>query len=534
VAGAAVSVPHVFSEHMVLASSQRVPVWGKAEPGESVKVTLGEWSQTTTAGADGKWKVTFDGLTPAPDGRTYTLVIEGKTSDGKVSTVRIGDVLVGEVWLASGQSNMDFRVAATPQRTWCGLEKQEEVIAAANYPSIRMFITEFTPRDEPADDVNGQWYVCSPATVGEFSAVGYLFARELHEKLRTPVGIVLTSFGASTAQAWTSARALKANPKLAPMLDEYAKACSAWDSGEAQKTYEKSLVAYEQASAKAKAEGKPAPRKPGPPRDPHKDQHSPTVLYNGMVSPLIPYAIKGAIWYQGESNGYNANLYLDLMTALIGNWREDWKAAAGGGGSGGGGGGGGGEGGEFPFLSVQLAGYRAPTTQPVESSQIATVRDAQLRSLAIPNTALACAVDVGDAKNVHPKNKQEVARRLALAALHLAYGQATPHSGPTVASVIPEGSTLRIKFDNTFGGLVVKEQGGTGPGGTGKVTGFALRDEAGQWHPADVVVEGDSVVLSSPAVPTPTVARYGWANNPGLSLYGKSGLPVYPFRTDPQ
>lgn len=516
-----VTLPSVFGDHMVLQGGVRVPVWGKASPGEAVRVEVGSGPATTAttastvASPDGRWKVF---LGPLPTGAPLTLTVRGRTADGTESTLTRTDVLVGEVWLASGQSNMDFRVARTDTRTWCGVEDQAGVIAAADHPKLRMFIAEFALRDEPQDDVKGRWLVCSPETAGEFSAVGYYFALELQKKLDRPIGIVLTSYGASTAQAWISADRLKAHPQLASMLDDYAKACADWASGASEARYKSALAEWEAAAEKAKAAGKNVPRKPGAPRNPHEDQHNPALLYNGMVAPLVPYAMKGVTWYQGESNGYNSALYLELMKTLIADWRRAWSEGSKGAGA---------EGStptEFPFLSVQLAGYRAPASQPVENSQIANVRDAQLKSLAVPNTALATAVDVGDAQNVHPKNKAEVGRRLSLAALRLAYGQETPHAGPTVASVTREGSRLRVTFENTFGGLVFKG---------GAATGFALRDEAGKWHAASATVEGDSVLLSAPEVPEPKEARYAWANNPPISLYGRSGLPAYPFRTDP-
>lgn len=498
-AWAEVRLPSVFSDHMVLLRESAVPVWGKADPGEKVTVEFGGRRAETVAGTDGKWRAELTGLTPADRGE---MVIRG------TDEVRIKDVLVGEVWLASGQSNMDFRIARTKERYWCGVANEAEEIAAAKWPEIRMYIAEAAFADEPQDDVKGRWWVCSPETAGEFSAVGYYFARELHQRLGVPVGMVVTSFGASKAQAWISPGAMDAVPELAKIVPAYREATHRFESGEARKQYEADLKAWEEAAAKAKAENKPAPRKPGEPRDPRKHQHNAGVLYHAMLRPLAPYTVRGVIWYQGESNGNDVDIYEPLMTTLIGEWRQLWGKP------------------QLPFLSVQLANYRAPTTQPIQAnSQIARVREVQRRTGLLPGTATVTAVDIGDEKDVHPKNKLDVGKRLALAARTIAYGETVVWSGPTVKSASAEGDTYRIRFDHTAGGLVSR-------GKDGKLTGFALLDAAGTWHHADATIEGDSVLLRAPGVTTPKAARYAWTDNPAVSLYNTEGLPAGPFRTD--
>lgn len=515
-ARADISMPAIFSDHMVLLREARVPVWGKAEVGEKVTVSFGGQMVSTEAGADGRWRVELKGLKASDTAGELKVV-------GKNEIV-IRDVLVGEVWLCSGQSNMDFRIARTEERKWCGLANESEVIAAADRPTLRMFIADPTMKDEAADDVGGKWMVSSSETAGEFSAVAYFFGVELQQTLKVPMGLVVTSFGASTAQAWISPKALAANPALASMLTTYDEAKAAWDSGEAKTKYEAALKTWEEAAEKAKAENKPAPRKPGAPRDPRQDQHNPGVLHNGMLAPLAPYGIRGVIWYQGESNGYNSELYLELMRTLVNDWRVLWAAKKG-------------EtfelGGEdaslsgaFPFLSVQLANYRAPATQPVQlNSQIARVREAQLQSSKGPNMGLVTAVDIGDAKDVHPRNKLDVGRRLALVARAIAYGEEVAYSGPVVANVEVQGESIRVEFRHADGGLAIKGE---------ELKGFAVQTEAGEWVEAKAEIAGsNAVVVKAASGPVKIRAvRYAWADNPPTTLYSGAGLPTFPFKTD--
>jgi sialate O-acetylesterase len=484
----------LFTDHAVLQRDVPVPVWGTAVPGEVVRVSFAGQERRTTADASGRWMVRLDRLDA---GGPFDMTIAGR------NTIVVRDVLVGEVWLCSGQSNMDFTVGKTAKRSFAGVANEAVEIAAANHPQIRHFSVPFKLSDVPQTDVQGHWKVCTPENVPDFSAVAYFFARALQQELKVPIGLVTSAFGASTAQAWISREALAAHPELAAMLTAYDEACAKFDSPEGQAKYAEALKAWEEAAAKARAAGQREPRKPA---NPHQDQHNPCVLYNGMLSPLAPFAIRGAIWYQGESNGYNSHQYLALMTTLIADWRRLFAQ------------------GEFPFLFVQLANYRAPSTQPVQaSSQIARVREAQRLTLQVKNTAMAVAIDIGDEKDVHPRNKQEVGRRLALAALARVYGKTVAWSGPTLESVKVEGDSIRLLFAHADGGLKCRGE---------KLTGFAVAGEDGVFHFADARIDGNTVVVSSPAVRAPKAVRYGWADNPPASLYNAAGLPASPFKTD--
>jgi sialate O-acetylesterase len=401
---------------------------------------------------------------------------------------------------------MDFTVAKTQKKYFAGVENESQEIAAADYPQIRMFTVELKLSDTLQPDVVGRWIVCSPQTVGDFSAVAYFFGRDLYKKRGVPMGFITSTWGASTAQCWTSREALIAEPTLKPLVDAYDATIKTYSPESARAEHEAALKAWEEASAKAKAEGKRAPRKPGAPRNPHEDQHNPTLLYNGMIAPVKPYAIRGAIWYQGESNGPTANEYYTLMKTLIADWRKAWGE------------------GDFPFLFVQLANINALATQPVQGrSTVALVREGQMDTLKIPNTGMAVTIDIGDAANVHPKNKQEVGRRLALAAQALVYREPIAYSGPLYDTMQVEGSRVRLRFKHTEGGLKAKDD---------KLIGFAIAGEDGKFVWADAQIDGETVVVSSPDVPKPTVVRYGWADNPPVSLYNGAGLPASPFRTD--
>ena len=495
--GANVRPAALFSDHMVMQAGRPVPVWGTAAPGEKVAVAINGQTQTATAGADGRWMVH---LSPLKAGGPYTATVSGQNK------ITIADVLVGEVWLASGQSNMDFTVARTEKKYFAGTLNEAEEIKAANYPQIRMFTVDLHMVDTPQDDVTGHWAVCSPATVGDFSAVGYFFARDLFQHLHRPVGVITSTFGASTAEAWTSREALVAVPDVKYLVDDYDKAHAAF-TPEQKTAYEAAQAKWRASADAAKASGAKAPRAPRNP-DPTQNQHNATVLYNGMIHPVKPYALRGAIWYQGESNGPTADKYFTLMKTLITDWRQQWGE------------------GDFPFLSVQLANINAPQTTPNASNRgVARVREGQLETLRLPRTGMATAVDIGEEKNVHPKNKQEVGRRLALWARVQTYGEKVEYSGPLFDRLEIAGSAARLHFTHTSGGLVAKGEGG-------KLTGFTVAGADGKWQWADARIDGDTVIVSSPQVPVPVAVRYAWADNPPVSLYNGTSLPASPFRTD--
>ena len=497
---AEVKLPPHFSDHMVLQRDMKVPIWGTAESGEQVTVEFAEQRKRAKASADGKWQVNLDPMPASDAARTMTI-----TGAAKNQKVKFDDILVGEVWLCSGQSNMDFTVAKTEKYYFAGVINEAAEVAAANYPQIRMFTGEWMRSYEPRAEVAGTWKVTNPENVREFSAVGYFFARDLHKELKVPVGIITLTYGASTAQAWIRREALAANPELNPLLDKFDADVKAYQADAAgREKYQQALKKWEAEAAAAKASGKPAPRRPRNP-DPVDDQHNPTVMFNGMVAPVTPYAIRGVLWYQGESITGPRELFPKLNETLVRDWRKLWGQ------------------GDFPFFFVQLAAYKAPATEPGESS-IAVVRELQAKALALPNTGMAVTIDIGDAKDVHPHNKQTLGHRLARIALAKTYGRNIEYSGPMYEAMQVEGSAIRLRFSHVDGGLVAK-------GGPLKHFAIAGADRKFVW--ADAKIDGETVVVSSPLVSAPVAVRYAWADNPeGCNLYNAAGLPAVPFRTD--
>ena len=486
-----------FGNHIVLQRDRTIPVWGTAAAYENVTVKLLKQKKTVQADSSGMWMVYLDALKA---GGPFEMTI---TSD--TNTIIFKDVYIGEVWLCSGQSNMDMTVAKE-NRYWCGVNNEEQEVAQAEYPLIRVFDVNFNPKDEPQQEIAGEWEICSPRTAGHFSAAAYFFARQIHKKLKVPVGLLTTAYGASTAEAWTSHQALEANNQTKFLLDDYTKKCEDYDSGNAQKKYDEALKKWNEDSAQAKAEGKNPPRKPQMPRNPHLDQHSPCVLYNGMVYPLVPYAIRGAIWYQGESNGPTKKIYDVIMETMIKDWRQRWGQ------------------GDFPFLYVQLANFGEKTTdRPALGGGMTLIREKQLKNLSIPNTAMTVTIDIGNANNIHPKNKQDVGLRLSLQARALAYGQDITYSGPVYNYMLIEGDKIRLHFKHVGKGLIAKD---------GKLDGFAIAGEDRKFVWADAKIEDDTIIVSSAKVKKPVAVRYGWDKNPIISLYNKDGLPASPFRTD--
>jgi len=462
----------LFSDGMVLQSDFACPVWGTVEPGEEISVSIAGQKKTAKAGADGKWSIKLD---PLKSGGPHELVVGGRT------TVTVRDVLVGEVWVCSGQSNMEWIVNSS--------NNAAEEKAAATYPKIRHFLVPKRQEAAPVSEVVGSWKLCSPETVGGFTAVGYFFGRELHQKLNVPVGLIHTSWGGTAAEVWTSKRVLDATDVLKPMVEGYQKR---------SENYEKQVAAYKEAAEKAKAEGKPAPKAPG------GKPMMPSCLYNGMIANIIPYGIKGAVWYQGESNAERAKEYQTLFPAMIKNWREDWGQ------------------GEFPFGFVQLANFKARKEQPADSSW-AELREAQTLTLSLPKTGMAVIIDIGDAKDIHPRNKQDVGKRLALWAQSQVYQKDIVYSGPIYQSMKVEEGKARISFKHVGGGLEAKGE---------KLTGFAVAGEDRTFYWADAKIDGKTVVVSSDQVAKPVAVRYAWADNPECNLYNKEGIPASPFRTD--
>jgi len=486
VALAEVKLPSVISNHMVLQRGIALPIWGKAEPGEKVTVSIEGQSAKATADAEGMWQVKLD---PMKAGGPFEMTIAG------TETITIKDILVGEVWICSGQSNMQMTVKY--------VKDYKKEIPAANYPRIRLFSAERRISSKPMFNVPGAWSACSPETVPPFSAVGYFFGRDLHKTLDVPVGLIHSSWGGTPAEAWTSLPKLEADPKLKPIVDgwnkllaDYAKHFNYWR--------ETRLVEWYAKAEKAESLGRAIPEMPVV-KDWRQNPHRPSGLFNAMISPFIPYGIKGAIWYQGESNAGRAYQYRTLFKAMIQDWREHWGQ------------------GDFPFFFVQLANYRARNPEPGEDAW-AELREAQTMALALPNTGMALAIDIGEANDIHPKNKQDVGLRLALAARAIAYGEDIVYSGPMYDAMKVDGDKVRLSFNHIGGGLVAK--------GGEPLKGFAIAGADRKFVWADASIDGDTIVVSSEKIAQPVAVRYAWAINPDCNLYNKEGLPASPFRTD--
>jgi sialate O-acetylesterase len=621
----------LFSDNMVLQRDITLPIWGTAEAGGNVTVEIKDQVKTTTVQEDGQWKVHLDKM---PAGGPYELLVIGE------DTTIFKNVMVGEVWICSGQSNMEMALSG-----WGKIDNYEEEIANAVYPNIRLFQVKHTTSTLPLDTVNCPgWNECSPGIIPEFSAVAYFFGRKLHKELNIPVGLIHTSWGGTPAESWTSAEALKKMPDFKnevelievtkdvqqQTIEEYQAELKLWDektkAGDAgfkngqpiwnnpalklsgwktmnlparwenagypyldgimwfrKEIYLPAKMAgtdlmlhlgpvndiditwfngvkvgsmsdasmprdYKIPKSIVKAgknvivvnvqdvgysggiwgkahqlfiengKGKKVSlagdwlckigfdtkilgKKPRSPADPNR----PTVLFNAMLNPLIPFAIRGAIWYQGESNAGRAYQYQTLFPAMIKDWRSQWDQ------------------GDFLFLFVQLANFKPLQTEP-QDDDWAELREAQLMTLSLPNTGMASAIDIGDADDIHPKNKQEVGRRLALNALHLAYGKNIVYSGPIYKSMKIEGNKIRLNFDHIVGGLEARK---------GKVLkGFAIAGDDKKFVWANAEIDSETIIVSKPGLDRPVAVRYAWAANPVGNLYNKDGLPASPFRTD--
>ena len=468
----AVTLPTVLASHMVVQRDLPVHVWGWAAAGESVTANFRGHEQTTVADALGQWSVY---LPPGAAGGPFQLTVKGS------STITLEDVLVGDVWVASGQSNMEF-------------EMRKASTAAADLPKatnnrIRLMTVKKVFSDYPLTDVGGMsWTASSPESARDFSAVAWYFAREIEEHEHVPVGVIDSTWGGTLAESWTSLTALGADPGLAPVFT----ARGHMTEREAAALLKEPVNARQ--VAEAKAQGKPVPKFPW---HPLLNMWGPAQLWNGMIAPITPFPIRGVIWYQGESNSAleRAPTYERLFRTLIEDWRRQWQI------------------GDFPFLYVQIANF---VSTPLEDW--APIREAQRRALGLRNTGMAVTIDIGNPDDVHPTDKVTVGRRLALAARAITYGEQLEYSGPLYRQVTPEGDSLRVWFDHA-GGLEAK----------GALTGFEVAGEDGQFAPAEAKIDGSTVVLRSATVPMPVTARYGWANSPECHLYNSAGLPASPF-----
>jgi len=628
---AQIKLPPMFSDNMVLQQMIKIPVWGTAPSGSKITVQLRQQLKTTKANAEGKWRVNLDAM---PAGGPFQLSVLGK------DTITFNNVMIGEVWLCSGQSNMEMPMASN----WAKVDNFEAEVAAANYPNLRLFVVPRAKSTRPKTEVKSSgWKICAPHSVKDFSATAYFFGRHLQEKLRVPVGLIQSAWGGTVVEAWTSGASLKKLPDFAGFVRtlETSRLDSIFDAA----NYEGKLAAWHRAiedkdasaqgprlwsspeyddfawssmslPQKWEAAGLPSfdgllwyrktlelpeafagqplhlqlgpiddydwtyfngvpigatsrynlPRHyqvpgelvhagknviairvldtggdgglygkredvklvqdsttaialagewrykigfmlrdlPSPPYSPDSPNR-PTVLYNAMIAPFVPYAIRGAIWYQGESNAGRAYQYRELFPLLIKDWRARWQQ------------------GDFPFLFVQLANYRAVNAEPVEDDW-AELREAQSQTLSLPNTGMAVTIDIGDANDIHPGNKQKVGNRLALNARRLVYNENVVHSGPKYKSMKIEGNRIRLFFEHAEEGLMSKNGEA--------LKGFAIAGADRKFVWAKAAIEGNAVVVSNENVPQPVAVRYAWSINPECNLHNKPGLPASPFRTD--
>jgi sialate O-acetylesterase len=543
-AHAEVKTPLLFSDHMILQRDHPVKIWGWADPGEVVNITFGPSHATATAAPDGTWLTTLPSM-PA-NATPQTLTISGK------NTLTFQDVLVGDIWVCSGQSNME--------RSLQFVDYTDADLATANDPGLRIFRVVSRSAISPQADFqpwNGkQWMVGTPKDVLSFSAVGFYFGRELRKDLKIPIGLMDSSQGGSMAQLWVSLQAIQKNVNAdydfrgwleqhdelvadyPQRLADYPAAKVKYDQDLKQynqdlandKAYSAQLATWQAAFDQAAKDGTPRPQKPKPPRPAPKEPQLPDGgpfgnfmvgnLYNSMINPMINFTIKGILWYQGESNGgAGGKQYRVLLPILINDWRTRWGQ------------------GDIPFFIVQLPNINAPQKLPVQPKDPwVALRESQAHALTLPNTAMATTIDIGDPYNVHGKDKKDIGYRLSLIARHNVYGENIVYEGPTYKSMSVEGKKISLTFDHTGSGLTI----GAAPWSpTGVLTpvaselkGFAIAGPDHKFFWAKATIAGDHVIVSSDEVPHPVAVRYGWADNPPCNLYNKEKLPATPFRTD--
>lgn len=480
---AQVKLPALVGDNMVLQQNVKVNLWGWASPNEKINISLG-WSNETvnvTADAEGNWKLAVS--TPNGSEKAYDITINASNK------ILLKNILIGEVWLCSGQSNMFFPVGRE-EGTWkTGVKNYEEEVKNASYSNIRLFTVALNAAQKPLEDVTGNWKLCSPESIKTFSAVAYFFGRDLYQKLNVPIGLISTSWGGTKAEAWTAQHILEEDVAFLPILQEDAKN---------EKIYQEKLEAYYLALTNEKiASSANAPK--GQLKKPKKELNKTSyVLYNAMLHPLVNYTIKGAIWYQGESNAGKAYLYRSLFPAMVKSWRDEWKQ------------------GDFPFYYVQITPHKG---------QNAEIREAQLMSLkTIPNSGMVVTTDVGDAQNIHPIDKQTVGYRLALLARAKTYGEnKLVFSGPIFNTMKIKKQKAQLFFDYANSGLkktgdVLKE--------------FEIAGEDQIFYPADAKIDGKTIVVSSSKVKEPVAVRFAWKAVPEPNLFNNENLPASPFRTD--
>lgn len=492
-AEAGVWLPALYSDNMVIQKGVPFRFWGKADAGERLTIEA-SWlteKHAVETGSDGKWKAEL----PSPlEKGPHRLTVSGKNA------VTIQNILCGEVWVCAGQSNMQMPMQKMDDRADRGVLNYEEEIAKANDPEIRLFFVDrskLASSEAPLDDLPGMWKVCSPQTVGSFSAVGYFFGEKLHGGLQSPVGLINVSIGGTYIESWMSRKVLESDPDFAPHLQWYQQGMA---------KYPAELAAYEKATEEWKKQGSVPSKQPAPPYWYHPERHRnvPGGLYNSMIMPLSGYNFRGVIWYQGEANADKGGLYRKLLTALISDWRSTWNNK------------------DLSFLFVQLTGFETPTVYgpfgwvDLRESQFVVCKT-------VPNTGMAVTIDVGE-NHIHPRNKRPVGERLALLALNQCYGQNIESSGPLYRSHVFEGSKAIVQFDHTGKGLCAR--------GGMPLRGFVVAGGDRKFVPAEATISNNMVVVQSERVAAPVALRYAWAFFPICNLFNEDGLPAAPFRTD--
>lgn len=485
-----VKLPAIFTDHMVLQRDQPNRVWGWAEPDEAVTVTIGEQKHSAKAGKDRRWEVKLEALSV---GGPHQLTVQGKNE------LTVDDVLVGEVWICSGQSNMQWPVSRAMD---ADMEK-----LTANYPRIRLISVPQVGTQDPQYDFKGQWSLCTPESVENFSAVGYFFGRELYQALDVPIGLINDAWGGSACEAWIPRETLAGDARYAPLLESWKKIESSFEPAKMAQQYKRQAEKWKEDVKQAQAAGKQPPPHPRPPQNILVGNARPGNIYNGVLLPTIGYGIRGVIWYQGETNAGRAYQYRHLFPLMIQTWRDKWHQN------------------DFPFYWVQLADYMAEKPEPADSAW-AELREAQTLTMnKLPNTGQAVIIDLGEGNDIHPRNKQEVGMRLARWALARDYGKNLVYQSPLYKSYEVRGDKVLISIDHVGGGLRTVD--------TKELEGFAIAGEDKKFVWANAQLVGrNQIEVSSKDVPKPAAVRYAWADNPVANVTSQEGLPLTPFRTD--
>ncbi|HET8828901.1 MAG TPA: sialate O-acetylesterase [Pelobium sp.] len=470
-----ITAASIFGDNMVLQQGINAPIWGASKPNQELTLSFAGNTLKTKANKEGKWIIKLPKLKA---GGPLKMVIS-TPEDSLVFKY----VMIGEVWLASGQSNMQMKLPA--------INNAQKEISEAKFNQIRFFNVGLNISHKPLTQVKGSWKVCNPENAKQFSAAAYFFARDLHVDQNVPVGIISASWGGTPAEAWVSGESLINHPDFKDSVKRYQKLQKNWEL--LYRNFLKNSEIAKKSNRTIKAPVMP------------KEKNYPTALYNAMIAPIVPYGIKGVIWYQGEGNARRALQYRSLFPLLINDWRIQWSDK------------------KLPFIFVQLANFKERNTEPVASDNWAMLREAQTMALKLPNTGMAVAIDIGDAKDIHPKNKQDVGKRLYLAASHVAYNKPVVYSGPMYESMTINNDKAEISFKHVGTGLTSKGK---------PLTAFEIAGADKKFYWADAEIFGDKIVLSSKEVSKPVAVRYAWSSNPAASLYNKEGLPASPFRTD--